>query len=446
MTTQNKRLDWTVHAPANAALRGEIDVPGDKSISHRALMFGAMAEGETTVEHFLDGADCLATLQAVQALGATVEYTSPSALRIRGLGGAPLQSPSTPLDLGNSGTSMRLFCGLLAGRGVEVTLVGDNSLSGRPMRRVLDPLSAMGAKIDSTEQGTAPLTIHAADRLQGIEYALPMASAQVKSAVLLAGLTAQGTTTTIEPAPTRDHTERMLQSFGVEMTCQGRRASIVGGQTLRGTAIEVPADLSSATYFIVAAAMTPGSELTIRRVGTNPTRDGVLRILQRMGASIRMLNVGLLGAEPVADICISGTQLCGAEIGADLVALGIDEIPAICIAAAAAEGETHISGAEELKVKESDRLGAMVRGLRAIGVEVEEKPDGMIIQGCDGWSGAEIESHGDHRIAMSFAIAAMRAKGPIRIRDCANVDTSFPGFADLVRSLGFGLDSKEAAI
>lgn len=441
MTTQDKRLDWKVTAPTELTLNGEIDVPGDKSISHRALMFGAMAQGETTVQHFLDGADCLATLSAVEALGAKVERSSTTSLKIQGLGGAPLKTPGADLDLGNSGTSMRLFCGLLAGRGVEVTLVGDSSLSGRPMRRVLNPLSTMGAKIDSTEQGTAPLQIHAVNNLQSIEYELPMASAQVKSAVLLAGLTAEGVTTTIEPAPTRDHTERMLQSFGVELDCQGRRASIAGGQTLKAAAIEVPADLSSATYFIIAAAMTPGSELIIRRVGTNPTRDGVLRILQRMGASIRMLNVDLLGAEPVADICISGTQLRGAEIGADLVALGIDEIPAICIAAAAAEGETSISGAEELKVKESDRLGAMVRGLRAIGVEVEEKPDGMIIQGCESWNGAEIESHGDHRIAMSFAIAALRAKGPMLIRDCANVDTSFPGFANLISELGFEMQA-----
>lgn len=436
------RLDWTVTAAK--PLLGEIDVPGDKSISHRALMFGAMAEGETTVEHFLDGADCLATLSAVEALGARVERLSETSLRIQGLGGAPLRSPNIPLDLGNSGTSMRLFCGLLAGRKVDVTLAGDSSLSARPMRRVLDPLAEMGAQIDSTERGTAPLHIHPCKTLRGIEYLLPMASAQVKSAVLLAGLSAEGETVTVEPAPTRDHTERMLQAFGADLQYQGRRAAVRGGQVLSGTHVSVPADLSSATFLLVAAAITPGSDLTIRRVGTNPTRDGVLRVLRDMGARIELHNVQLLGGEPVADIRVCGSQLRGTTIGGALVALGIDEIPALCIAAAAAEGETRITGAEELKVKESDRLGAMVRGLKAIGIEVEELPDGMVIQGRERWSGATIDAHGDHRISMSFAVAALRADSPMHILDCANVATSFPGFADLVRGLAFDLQEKAA--
>lgn len=437
------RLDWTVEA--GDALTGSIDVPGDKSISHRALMFGALADGVTTVEHFLDGEDCLATLRAVESLGARVERVSESELQIHGLGGAPLQSPSEPLDLGNSGTSMRLFCGVLAGRNVDVTLVGDSSLSGRPMRRVLDPLAQMGARITSTEAGTAPLQIHAAGSLTGMQYTLPMASAQVKSAVLLAGLTAQGETTTIEPAPTRDHTERMLQAFGVDLEYAGRRATVRGKQTLKATHVRVPADLSSAAFLLVAAAITPGSELIIRRVGTNPTRDGVLRILKQMGASIELLNVDLLGGEPVADIRVRGSQLKGTEISGSLVALGIDEIPVLCIAAAAAEGETRICGAEELKVKESDRLGAMVRGLQALGIAVEERPDGMIIQGQKSWSGATIDAHGDHRISMSFVVAALRADSPMHIRDCANVATSFPGFAELMRGLGFALAETEVA-
>ncbi len=437
------RLDWTVKA--GAPLTGVVDVPGDKSISHRALMFGALADGVTTVEYFLDGEDCLATLRAVESLGATVHRVSETELRIEGLGGAPLKSPGGPLDLGNSGTSMRLFCGLLAGRNVEVTLTGDSSLSRRPMRRVLDPLAEMGADISATEKGTAPLHIHPKAALRGMQYTLPMASAQVKSAVLLAGLSAEGETTTIEPAPTRDHTERMLQAFGVDLEYAGRRATVKGGQTLKATHISVPADLSSAAFLLVAAAITPGSELTVRRVGTNPTRDGVLRVLRNMGARVELLNVDLLGGEPVADIRVRGSELKGTEISGSLVALGIDEIPALCIAAAAANGETRICGAEELKVKESDRLGAMVRGLRAIGVPVEERPDGMVIQGQKTWTGGVIDAHGDHRISMSFAIAALRASGPMEIRDCANVATSFPGFAALMRGLGFDLQETEVA-
>ena len=307
------------------------------------------------------------------------------------------------------------------------------------MRRVLDPLAQMGARIDSTAAGTAPLHIHAVSNMQGMEYALPMASAQVKSAVLLAGLSAQGQTTTIEPAPTRDHTERMLQAFGVEVVMQGARASLQGGQALQATRVEVPADLSSAAFFLVAAAISPHSELILRQVGTNPTRDGVLRVLKAMGARIDYLEPRLVGGEPVADLRVTSGVLQGVDIGAEWVALGIDEIPALCIAAAAAQGTTTISGAEELKVKESDRLGAMVRGLRALGVAVEERPDGMVIEGQGQWSGGLIDAAGDHRIAMAFAVAALRADSPIHIRDCANVNTSFPGFADLVRRLGFEL-------
>lgn len=442
MSATDTRLDWTV--AASEPLHGTVRVPGDKSISHRALMFGALAEGETTVEHFLDGADCLATLHAVQALGAQVEQIGPHSLRIRGIGGAPLARPEAPLDLGNSGTSMRLFCGLLAGRDVALTLVGDASLSQRPMRRVLDPLAQMGAQIAATEAGTAPLHIQPVAELQGIRYELPMASAQVKSAVLLAGLTAAGTTTTIEPAPTRDHTERMLAAFGCEITHSEREASLRGGQRLQGTQIAVPADLSSAAFLLVAAAITPGSDLLLREVGVNPTRNGVLTALQRMGADIEWQQIRTLGGEPVADLRVRGGALSGIEIGAELVALAIDEIPALCIAAAAARGETVISGAEELKVKESDRLGAMVRGLRALGVEVEERADGMRIVGQGAWDGGEIDAAGDHRIAMCFAVAALRARQGVRIRDCANVQTSFPGFADLMRRLGFRIDESQA--
>lgn len=436
------RLDWRVEAPR--PLRGDIRVPGDKSISHRAVMFAALAEGVSDIDGFLNGEDCLATMRAVEALGAQVEHLGPTRLRIRGLGGRAMRTPDAPLDLGNSGTSMRLFCGLLAGRGVEVTLVGDESLSRRPMRRVLDPLAQMGAQIDATDAGTSPLHIHPVDNMQGMEYALPMASAQVKSAVLLAGLAAQGQTTTIEPAPTRDHTERMLQAFGVEVSMDGARASLRGGQTLQAARVEVPADLSSAAFFLVAAAINPDSELILRQVGTNPTRDGVLRVLKAMGARIDYLEPRLVGGEPVADLRVTGGALQGVEIGAEWVALGIDEIPALCVAAAAAQGTTTISGAEELKVKESDRLSAMVRGLRALGIAVEERPDGMVIEGQGRWSGGHIDAAGDHRIAMAFAVAALRADEPIHIRDCANVNTSFPDFADLVRRLGFELAEQRA--
>nr|MBV6629940.1 3-phosphoshikimate 1-carboxyvinyltransferase [Oceanococcus sp. HetDA_MAG_MS8] len=436
------RLDWRVEAPR--PLRGDIRVPGDKSISHRAVMFAALADGVSDVEGFLNGDDCLATMRAVEALGAEVEHLGPTRLRIRGLGGRPMQTPAAPLDLGNSGTSMRLFCGLLAGRGVAVTLEGDESLSRRPMRRVLNPLAQMGAQIDSTDAGTAPLHIHPVSSMQGMEYALPMASAQVKSAVLLAGLSAEGQTTTIEPAPTRDHTERMLQTFGVEVSMDGAKASLQGGQMLHAARVEVPSDLSSAAFFLVAAAISPESELILRQVGTNPTRDGVLRVLKAMGARIDYLEPRLVGGEPVADLRVTGGDLQGVEIGAEWVALGIDEIPALCIAAAAAKGTTTISGAEELKVKESDRLGAMVRGLRALGVSVEERPDGMVIEGQEQWSGGDIDADGDHRIAMAFAVAALRATAPIHIADCANVNTSFPGFAELVRRLGFELTEQWA--
>lgn len=435
------RLDWTVEA--STPLRGEATVPGDKSISHRALMFGALAEGETRVRHFLNGADCLATMQAVRTLGAEVIEEGPTALRIQGLGGRPLQAPEDALDLGNSGTSMRLFCGLLAGRGINATLIGDHSLSSRPMRRVLDPLRAMGANIESTPTGTAPLHIRAVRSLQGMRYELPMASAQVKSAVLLGGLSAEGRTETIEPAPTRDHTERMLGAFGVAIETAGRRASLQGGQVLQATPVDVPADLSSAAFLLVAAAIAPGSDLILRSVGTNPTRDGVLRVLHNMGAQIEVLDARVLGGEPVADLRVRGGDLRGSRIDAELVALGIDEIPALCIAAACAEGETLISGAEELKVKESDRLGAMVRGLRTLGVEVEELPDGMRIQGQAQWDGGQVDAAGDHRISMSFCVAALRARAPIHILDCANVVTSFPGFADLMRGFGFRIQEQQ---
>ncbi|MET0050905.1 MAG: 3-phosphoshikimate 1-carboxyvinyltransferase, partial [Candidatus Thiodiazotropha sp.] len=344
---------------------------------------------------------------------------------------------------GNSGTSMRLLSGLLAGSGIAVSLTGDASLSSRPMGRVIDPLSQMGAVIDSREGGRAPLTIAPGHTLQGIHYTLPMASAQVKSAILLAGLYAQGETCVTEPAPTRDHTERMLQGFGYEVQRQGDTICLKGGGTLQGCAIDVPADISSATFFLIGACISEGSELLLEHVGINPTRDGVITILKLMGADINLLNQRVVGGEPVADIQVRSSRLHGIEIPGELVPLAIDEFPALFVAAACAEGETRLRGAEELRVKESDRIQVMADGLTALGIEAEPTQDGITIQGGAIGAGS-VESHGDHRIAMSFAMAALRANGEISIADVANVNTSFPGFVDLATETGLGIEEVSA--
>lgn len=424
---------------AGGILKGTVRVPGDKSISHRSIMLGAIAEGVTEVTGFLEGEDALATLAAFREMGVDIIGPDNGRVTITGVGMQGLQKPEKALDLGNSGTSMRLLSGLLAGQDFGVTLKGDASLSSRPMKRVTDPLELMGAEINSQE-GTPPLTIYGGKTLSGIDYALPMASAQVKSCLLLAGLYAQGTTSVTEPAPTRDHTERMLNGMGYPVQTQGNIISLQGGGKLQATQIDVPADISSATFFMVGAAIAPGSDVTLQHVGINPTRVGIVTILRQMGADITLSNEQMTGGEPVADIRVRYAPLTGIEIPDNQVPLAIDEFPAIFIAAACAQGTTILTGAEELRVKESDRIQVMADGLSTLGIEAQPTPDGMIIQGGVIGSG-EIDSHGDHRIAMSFAIAGLQAGGAIQINDCANVATSFPGFVDMAGSLGLQIES-----
>jgi 3-phosphoshikimate 1-carboxyvinyltransferase len=420
-------------------LLGSLRVPGDKSISHRSIMLGALAEGETEITGFLEGEDALATLAAFRRMGVEIEGPTAGRVRVRGVGLYGLKAPDGPLDMGNSGTSMRLLSGLLAGQRFSVTLVGDTSLTRRPMRRVTEPLALMGAHIETSPTGTAPLHIQPVERLQGIDYALPVASAQVKSSLLLAGLYAQGETCVSEPAPTRDHTERMLAGFGYGVRRAPGRACLSGGGRLSGgRSLEIPADISSAAFFLVGASIADGSDLTLTHVGVNPTRIGVINILRAMGADIEVLRPREAGGEPVVDLRVRSAPLRGIRIPEDQVPLAIDEFPALLVAAACAEGETVLTGAEELRVKESDRIQVMADGLAALGIQVEPRPDGIRIRG-GGLAGGAVNSRGDHRIAMSFAMAGLRAAGPIRIHDCANVNTSFPGFAALASGIGLAI-------
>jgi len=414
-------------------------VPGDKSISHRALMLGAIAQGETHISGFLDGEDCLATARALAALGVRIERPAPTLVRVHGAGA--LRAASGPLDMGNAGTAMRLMMGLLAPQSFDATLIGDASLMRRPMERVAQPLRAMGARID-TDEGRPPVVIHGTPELRGIEYTLPVASAQVKSALLLAGLAARGRTVLKEPAPSRDHTERMLRAFGVQLEQRAGVIALEGGQSLYAAALEVPADFSSAAFFIVAGALAAERPLRLTNIGVNPTRTGLLELLQLMGADIRVLpRAGATGhnAEPVADIEVRGTPLRGITAPEALVPLAIDELPVFFIAAACAHGETLVRGAAELRVKESDRLAAVAAGLAALGVEHRLLPDGLWIRGAPSLAGGTVDSRGDHRIAMAFAVAALRARAPIEILDVANVATSFPGFEECAREAGLGL-------
>lgn len=429
-------------AAPGGSLNGKASVPGDKSVSHRAIMFGALADGVTEIEGFLEGEDSLATLRAFRDMG--VEISDPKAGRVvvKGVGLHGLKAPAHPLDLGNSGTSMRLIAGLMSGQSFDTTLVGDASLSRRPMRRVSEPLSAMGAAIETGADGTPPLHVHGGRRLRGIDYDMPVASAQVKSSLLLAGLYADGETRVREPAITRDHTERMLEAFGYAVNRDGDWIGVKGGGRLSATRIRVPSDISSAAFFIVGASIAPGSDLVLESVGINPTRTGVIDILRLMGARIVLQNERLEGGEPVADIHVTAAALTGIDIPEQLVPLAIDEFPAIFVAAACATGTTRLSGARELRVKESDRIQVMADGLQALGIAAEPTPDGMIIQGGT-LEGGRVDSHGDHRIAMSFAMAALRAGGEILIDDCKNVATSFPGFPELAGSLGLQLSVVE---
>ena len=420
---------------AGGVLQGQARVPGDKSISHRSIMLGSLAEGITEVSGFLEGEDSLATLQAFRDMGVVIEGPDNGRVVIHGVGLQGLKAPAGPLYLGNSGTSMRLLVGILAGQTFDSVLTGDDSLSTRPMKRVADPLALMGADIETGEGGTPPLRIRGNRSLKGIDYKLPMASAQVKSCVLLAGLYASGETCVTEPAPTRDHTERMLRGFGYGVKTDGGQVTLNSGGALQGGPIDVPSDISSATFFMVAASIAEGSDITLSHVGINPTRIGVINILRLMGGDITLLNERLAGGEPVADIRVRSAALKGIAIPEDQVPLAIDEFPAIFVAAACAEGATILTGAEELRVKESDRIQAMADGLAILGISAKPTADGIVIEGGQIQSG-EVDSLGDHRIAMSFAIAGLRASGPILIRNCNNVATSFPGFVELSNSLG----------
>lgn len=416
-------------------LTGRVRVPGDKSISHRAVMLGAIAEGTTQISGFLEGEDALATIAIFRAMGVAIEGPEQGRVTVQGVGMRGLKAPSRVLDCGNSGTSMRLLCGLLAGQNFSSQLTGDESLRRRPMRRVAEPLAQMGANIVMSGNGLPPLTIHGKPDLLGIDYAMPLASAQVKSTLLLAGLYARGHTSVIEPLPSRDHTERMLQAFGYQVEKADKRIWVKGGGKLTALDIEIPSDISSGAFFMVGASIAPGSDITLTQVGINPTRTGVIEILRLMGGDISVLNARTIGGEPVADIRVRHAPLRGISIPGHLVPLAIDEFPALFIAAACAEGETRLSGAEELRVKESDRIQVMADGLQALGVEAHPTPDGLRIQGGK-YGGAEIMSHGDHRVAMAFAMAALNAAGAITIRDCANVATSFPGFVELAQKAG----------
>ena len=426
---------------AHPAMRvsGTMTVPGDKSISHRALMLSGIAEGVSDVSGFLAGEDCLATLSAMRALGVRIEQPSATQVLIHGVGLHGLQAAGRPLDMGNAGTAMRLFTGLLSAQKFDSQLIGDASLMKRPMERVAKPLREMGADV-RTHNGTPPVDIGGDKRLRGIDYRMPIASAQVKSAILLASLYAGGATTITAPGVSRDHSERMLMSCGVRIVIDGLRTTLQPPQRLTNQKLSVPGDFSSAAFFIVAGLLAgPQEGLLIQNVGLNPTRTGLLDILRNMGGRIDILNARESGAEPVADLLIRASSLQGVRVRGDLVSLAIDELPVLFVAAACARGETWVSGAEELRVKESDRIAAMSAGLTALGVTHSPLPDGMRIEGRsegEAFAAGEVDSFGDHRIAMSFAIASLRAAGPITIRDVANVATSFPGFVALAQSVG----------
>lgn len=428
-------------AQPGGGVNGTIRVPGDKSISHRTIMLGSLASGTTEVEGFLEGEDALATIQAFRDMGVVIEGPVEGRVVIHGVGLDGLQPPPGPIYVGNSGTTMRLLAGILAGQSFDTTLTGDASLSQRPMNRIANPLRTMGAVIETAEEGRPPLTIRGGRKLSGIHYDMPMASAQVKSCLLLAGMYASGSTSVTEPAPTRDHSERMLQGFGYPVEVHGSTARIQSGHQLRATRIEVPADISSAAFFMVAASIAENADLLLEHVGINPTRTGVIDILKLMGADISIERVREVGGERVADIRVRSAQLNGIEIPEELVPLAIDEFPVLFIAAACAQGRTVLRGAEELRVKECDRIEVMADGLRTLGVQVETLPDGIIIDGGP-MGGGEVWAHGDHRIAMSFSVASLRASQPIRIHGSQHVATSFPNFLQLCARLGMRVSAE----
>ena len=427
-------------------IQGSIRVPGDKSISHRALMLAGIADGRSEIDGFLPSEDCLASMRAMRALGVPIVELGATRVRVEGVGMRGLRAARGALDLGNAGTAIRLFTGLLSAQTFDSRLIGDASLMRRPMERVAKPLREMGADVRTTG-GTPPVEIFGGRALHGIRYQMPVASAQVKSAILLAGLYAQSATVVISPAASRDHSERMLQSFGVRVDVDGLAVGVHAPARLAPQHLAVPGDFSSAAFFMVAALLAAGPEgLLIQNVGLNPTRIGLLEILRLMGADIEVRGARASGAEPVADLKVRRSSLRGIEVPRALVPLAIDEFPVLFVAAACASGETLVTGAEELRVKESDRIAAMSAGLKVLAVRHAVLADGMRIEGCgDGavFAGGEVDSFGDHRIAMSFAVASLRAGAPIRIRDVANVATSFPGFVDLARAVG--IDLRECA-
>lgn len=441
MTTAENDVVYTVQP--GGKFTGRARVPGDKSISHRSIMLGALAEGVTEVSGFLEAEDCLCTMAAFRAMGVRIDGPEHGRVVVHGVGLRGLSAPSQPLYLGNSGTSMRLLSGLLSGQAFDVDMTGDASLSKRPMKRVTQPLRLMGADLTTTPTGTPPMHIKGGRQLRGMSYTMPMASAQVKSSLLLAGLYANGKTCVTEPAPTRDHTERMLQGFGYAVERQGNTVCIHGGGVLRSAKIDVPADISSAAFFMVGASIAAGSDLILEHVGINPTRIGVINILRAMGANITLQNERVAGGEPVADIRVRAAPLRGIAIPADQVPLAIDEFPVLFIAAACAQGTTLLTGAEELRVKESDRIQSMAEGLLKLGIDAKPTADGMVIQGGQ-LRGGVVNSFGDHRIAMAFSMAALRSTAPIVVHDCANVNTSFPGFVDLARGVGLVIKSQTA--
>jgi 3-phosphoshikimate 1-carboxyvinyltransferase len=427
---------------AGAALQGEVKAPGDKSISHRAIMLGSLAKGITEVRGFLAGEDCFATLNAFKEMGVAIHHSATDHAIIHGVGLHGLRSPHSFLDLGNAGTAIRLLTGIMAAQPFASVLTGDASLCKRPMARIIQPLMQMGAKITAQAGEVPPLHIQGGQRLQGIHYRMPVASAQVKSCLLLAGLYAEGETIITEPAPTRDHTERMLATFGYPLRYRNHKVSLQGGGELQGITLEIPGDISSAAFFMVGASIIPGSEVLLKQVGINPNRVGVINILRLMGADIALLNEKMLGAEPVADIRIRAAKLHGIDIPLDQVPLAIDEFPVLFIAAAAAKGTTVLRGAEELRVKESDRIHTMLVGLKKLGITVHSEPDGMVITGGK-LSGGEVDSFGDHRIAMAFAIAGGVAQAAITVTNCRNVNTSFPGFVELAQQLGMIIEAND---
>ena len=420
-------------------LAGNIQAPGDKSISHRSIMFGALAKGTTHITGFLQGQDSLATLNAFVSMGVNI-IRHGSSVVIEGVGMHGLQIPKSELYLGNSGTAMRLMAGVLSAQDFDTVLTGDASLSGRPMNRVIKPLFAMGASITSTIGGKPPLRIKGGSQLLGINYQMPIASAQVKSALLLAGMYAKGQTTITEIAPSRDHTERMLAGFSYPINIEDNNISMTGGHELIATDIVVPADISSAAFFMVAASIAPSADITLQSVNINPTRTGIIDILTLMGANITLSNQQAIGGELLADIRVQSANLVGIDIPDNLVPLAIDEFPVIFIAASCAVGQTRLSNAKELRVKESDRIQVMADGLIKLGIQCEVLEDGIIIKGGHFQTPSEvINSHHDHRIAMSFAIASLRCQGDIIINDCDNVNTSFPNFVELANSIGLNI-------